>query len=195
MSRVNQRTRRVSVHVLRAVSLVRVTVDTVGCHPSNKTKNGGVGFLHFLAFSCRCRTRLAGAARGDGQAPQGRGHRRTIVQVQVFGAWFDLNDARRICPIEQAVRVRVRVRVSNPNPSPNPNPNQEWAPIARRALVPRPVAAAGRSAVRFRTVLALFGQWCRGKLALALGRLPPPLRRLLAAAVLRASGTAAPSAS
>ena len=58
-------------------------------------------------------------ARGDGQAPQGRGHRRTIVQVQVFGAWFDLNDARRICPIEQAVRVRVRVRVSNPNPSPN----------------------------------------------------------------------------
>ena len=42
-----------------------------------------------------------------------------IVQVQVFGAWFDLNDARRICPIEQAVRVRVRVRVSNPNPSPN----------------------------------------------------------------------------
>jgi hypothetical protein len=50
---------------------------------------------------------------------------------------------------------------------------EEWAPIARRALVPRPVAAAGRRAVRFRTVLALFGQWCRGKLARGLGRLPP----------------------
>jgi len=70
---------------------------------------------------------------------------------------------------------------------------EEWAPIARRALVPRPFAAAGRRAIRLRTVLALFGQWFQGKLALALGRLPPPLRRLLAAAVLRASGTAAGS--
>jgi len=59
---------------------------------------------------------------------------------------------------------------------------EEWAPIARRALVPRPFAAAGRRAIRLRTVLALFGQWFQGKLALALGRLPPPLRRLLAAA-------------
>ena len=85
-----------------------------------KLKMGGGRIPAFPGFQLRrCRTRLAGAARGDGQAPQGRGHRRTIVQVQVFGAWFDLNDARRICPIEQAVRVRVRVRVSNPNPSPN----------------------------------------------------------------------------
>ena len=69
----------------------------------------------------------------------------------MFGAWFDLNDARRICPIEQAVRVRVRVTLTlaltvNPNPNPNPNPNARQAAGAAPASAHPP--ASDGSALR-----------------------------------------------
>ena len=60
----------------------------------------------------------------------------------------------------------------------------EWAPIARR-VVSRSRRESNGRAPRLRTVLRLLGEWARAKLRRGLARLPPPLRRGLAAVAVR----------
>ncbi|KAG8458191.1 hypothetical protein KFE25_011722 [Diacronema lutheri] len=62
---------------------------------------------------------------------------------------------------------------------------REWAPIARRVLAHSEQRTDAPSRTRFRTVLRTTRQWAAGRASQASARLPPPIRRRLAAAVIR----------